>query len=524
MVTQASPSVIRPVTPGDLSLGRYGKLGQSSAADTQAWHDVFLDIIAAGGGTVRVPPGVLQIESPAILTADMGTSDVNGISILGSGRSRTVFETQSGLFDWRQASARDIGFLARDLSVSMAAGGNNGDIFYLEQVEGGISRQEDAVFENIAIWPKDRTVDYFTNGIVAKNLFWPTVRGSQIANPYGPGVSTATQHQGNACINVDGSYGPQIIDTKCWGAARGISYVVTANPGGEGGLVRNCVLDSDVGLYAESAGTEPGLDIIQTHFNCAAKGIHLVRKKLVKIRDCLMYAEEADPYTDIALENCQDVSISNMTFFFVGNTSRTNVSADASCARVQSNALHHLADGTAYSLAGSDHQIINPYYGAALDTRVVNTSAGLVVKHLKPNRVRAVLSANAAVSNATPTTVTWDTTSIEEEGNWVGATPYETFVVPANAGINRIKARANIQWTNNSTGGRECWFTVGGVRVEGIGQSRQLAAGSSYQSVETAELDVVGGEVIRLIVQQDSGVSLNIVPGPATWIEIAAVG
>lgn len=35
---------------------------------------------------------------------------------------------------------------------------------------------------------------------------------------------------------------------------------------------------------------------------------------------------------------------------------------------------------------------------------------------------------------------------------------------------------------------------------------------------------VAGGEVIRLIVQQDSAVSLNIVAGPATWCEIVAVG
>lgn len=129
-----------------------------------------------------------------------------------------------------------------------------------------------------------------------------------------------------------------------------------------------------------------------------------------------------------------------------------------------------------------------------------------------------------AVSDATVTTITWDTTAFEEEGNWAGATPYQIFTVPANAGVTRIKARANIQWTDNSTGGRECWFTVDGVRVEGIGQSHQLAANSSYQSVETAEISVAGGEVIRLIVQQDSGVSLNIVAGPATWCEIVSVG
>ena len=524
MVTQASPSVIRPVTPGDLSLGRYGKLGQTMSADTQAWHDVFLDIIASGGGNVIVPPGILQIESPVVITADLGTSDINGITVTGQAANRTIFECGAGLFDWRNAGARDIGLQMRNFGIKMAAGGNNGDLIYVEQVEGGLSRQEDVLIENVKIFPADRLTDYFNNAITLKNMYWPTVRGCQIANPYGPGVSPAMQHQGQSCIRVDGSYGPKILDTKMWGGQIGISYVVTAAPGGEAGLIHSCVIDSHVGALISSTGVEPGLDIIQTHFNCSSKGMHIIGKKLVFIRDCLLYAEELNPYTDIALENCWDVSISNITFHFTGNTSRVNVSTDAACVRVQCDRLRHMADGTAYNLAGSDHQIIHPYYGASLDTRVIDASTALTVKPLKLSRVRSVLAANVAVADATPTTMTWDTTAFEQEGNWVGATPYQAFTVPVNAGITRIKARANIQWTNNSTGAREAWFTVGGVRVEGIGQSRQLAAGSSYQSVETAELDVVGGEVIRLNVQQESGTGLNIISGPATWCEIIAVG
>lgn len=377
-----APAVIRPVTPGDLSLGRYGAIGTgSSSVDTQAWQDVCQDVFDAGGGIVRVPPGRFLIEAAGFTsTQDIGDAEGNGVTIQGAGDLNTVFETEGKLFDWETPTARDIALQMMGFSIHMATAGDNGTLVRATQVEGGLSSTSRVHVQNVSVRPASSVYEtaYFDTAFLVNNVYWPKFVDCEITQPRGGAVTLATTQLGSACIDLDGCYGPEIYRIKAWGAARGLSYDVTANPGGEGGYIRDSVfVHNIVGAYVRSAGTEPALEISGSHFNNKDTGLHLIQKKLVDISKCLFYNVETSAYTDVLIDNCDIVNVDYSRFHFGGNTSRKHIHVTGGSTNSFFRHNIHNSDGTAHELdSGTDTiDIFRPWYGPEVDTQVNNLGA-----------------------------------------------------------------------------------------------------------------------------------------------------
>jgi|GEM_PF-7007704 len=80
---------------------------------------------------------------------------------------------------------------------------------------------------------------------------------------------------------------------------------------------------------------------------------------------------------DLKLENCQNVNIDFLTFWFGGNTDRVNVDIDTDCSVITASNTSHNCDGTGWRLAsGADDILIDrAYYSAENDTTVTDNGA-----------------------------------------------------------------------------------------------------------------------------------------------------
>lgn len=507
-IVQANGQTWRP--DGEVTPYHFGAKGDNEANDSPAFQAMFDWVMREGGWEeIYLPKGQFVIETRITSAANPApaTSLTRGLRVRGAGAGCVIVNKNAeGFFAWLNLSARNIRAHMTGFSVEMANGGNNGTIIELSQVPGGIARVPAVMIEYVHIFPRDRLVDYYTQGIKIIGCFWPRVYQCTVANPFGPNVTTATQHQGEVGINVDECYGPQVVSTKVWGAARGFSYDVQSNPGGEGGLIDDCVFDSKVGAYIRAAGKEPGFDIIATHFNCAEKSIHLINKKLCNIRDCLVYSEELGPFVDIDIENSEDITVRNMRFHFTGNPNRTHIRTDINCHRIFIEQCKHRANAVAMDLHGQQIFVTEPHFETMVTTQIIDRGvAGLFVKNIRPYFAQRSLSAPQSIPDITETAVAWDV----NDGNFgFGAAPSSTITIPANMGIRRVRLTVQTRWGNNSTGQRAVRFTKNGAAFAGGVRSSKQANGLTYDTI-TCDVDCTDGDVFRALVSQTSGVAQN---------------
>lgn len=510
--------------PKGFNIRAFGALGDGSTDDSAAIQKAW-DWILDGNADyepLHIPMGRFVVNSQVTSTADSyNGSEKYGLKIYGDGPGSVLVNTNStGCLKWTQASARDVRVHGKDFSIEMAAGGNNGDLLHFAQNPGGLSRQEDLLLENVQIYPADPTTDYYTNGIVATGLYWPTLRNCQIANPYGPGVTTATQHQGTAAFNVENSYGPQAYNCKLWGGSYGVYYDSVDS---EGGTFIGNVFDNDIGIYVNSTAVEPGLAIGDNHFNCASKGVHIINRKLFEIYGNIWYNEETTAYEDIDLDNCEDGTIDNITFHFGGNALRKNITVDANCERIQITNTKHRAEGTAIELAsGCDEiTIIHPYFTSDVDTRIDDNGAtNLNVTHINPPRWEGALSSSQSISTESDTVVDW-TNEVKDVGGWDHSTTTE-IGVPTDLGIKRVRVTVQTSWANNSTGVRNIRLQKNGSVVQGCPKAHNDASLLSELNMSSGIIDCDGGDTFRVLAYQSSGGALNLNSSANTWFKIEA--
>jgi len=283
---------------GDAMPQHWGAVADGATDDSAAFAGMFDWVLGDGDWrAVYIPAGHYVIESQYSTTADPHNDSAKyGLSVRGAGGGATVIfnKNRDGFFKWVQASANDIRAHFRDLEVRMANGGCNGTLFWLEQAGGGLSRQRDVVFERVNVSSEDLDADYAACYLRINGVYWPLISQCHFGNMIGPGVTTEMQQKGRFGLHLDQCSGFEVIDSKVWGNWYGLRMVEPNIQGAEGGLIKSCVIDSTTGVYVETAGTEPGMHITDTHFNCRDRNVKLVRKKAVMISDNpVWYMEEA---------------------------------------------------------------------------------------------------------------------------------------------------------------------------------------------------------------------------------------
>lgn len=526
----------------------FGAKADGTTDDSPFFSDMFTWVMGGGGNwrEIYIPAGHYLLNQAFSTSVDPhNNSDLYGLSVRGSGPATVLINNNGeGFFHWTTTSSNDIRVFIRNLSIQMAFDGDNGNIIEIRQAGGGLSRQEDAVLENLWIFPKHRednptanppiTANYFNKAISLEGLYWPTIVGCQIANPFGPGVSTSQQHQGFAGISVVNSYCPQVIRTRVWGGNYGFYFDEVDDTdrfdGPEGGLIWYCVFDSNIGAYINADTREPGFEITKTHFNCSEAGIVMKNRQAVNINDCLLYCEEQqNNYTDILLENCIDATIKNTQFHFVTNPphlARTNIRLDATCRNIFLEENKHRSTGTALSFeTGSGPLFLNrPFFGSDITSTGLDSLPSpldLRISPLAGPRVVLTLPTTQTISHNTATDVAWNEV-YEEIGNWgIASLPSTVVTVPADQGIRRVRVIAQVRWSSNGTGFRELKVTKNTLSVAGTGKVTNRAIGLTETQV-TGEFNVQDGDAIRLVVRQNSNADRTI--GIAdTWMIVEQI-
>lgn len=228
---------------------------------------------------------------------------------------------------------------------------------------------------------------------------------------------------------------------------------------------------------------------------------------------------------DILLIGCNTVRIdSNIFEYQPASAKRINVlihSGNANCSVM--NSRH---DTNSYAVAigkgSTGTELLHNSHGTGM-TQVLDGASDTIYKSGRARSCRLVKTAGLSIPHlsSTPTTITWDSKDWDTEGFWLGSG--DSIIVPKNRGIKRVRITANAVFTASASGSRMIEVSYDGVYSEnGNGYRAQPAASVNFPSGigTTCELKVVGGDVIRIAVAQDSGATLYIGAGTAaeTWV------
>lgn len=523
--TQATPAVIRPVTPGDISLGRYGIIGQGNETnDTAAFHDACQDVFDAGGGIVKVPPGRFLIGSPFVSTQDIGSPDGNGVVIEGVSPVNTIFETKTGLFSWTQTN-RNVSAEFRNFGMHMATDGNNGTLINVTQPSGGLASNSRCKATNLTARAADAVYNtgYADKVIDFSNTYFPHIEECNFTQPRGSGIPDSVTQSGTCLIDVEDTYGPRVLYCRLWGSPYGIYHnrsTGVGELGGEGGRFNfNEIVHNTISIYSNGGGgQEPGFIAFSNHINAYTYGIHAVNLRLVMIRDSHPYNVTTNPYIDFYLQNCDVSHITGNQFHYGGNTNRVNIQVDSNCnlTNIADNIHNCAGKGHVFENGSGDIYLSGPMKNNELNTLIDDQGASnLNTIHKQKLVLKWKLSEAEQVATDSDVVLDWD---VEAENTYNFGSPGQQIQVPSGLGITTAKIEIGLTWENNSTGVRSVRLTKNNTSPDDVVDETRNAAFLSNSTIN-GEMAVTEGDVLRVIVRQSSGATLDL-SYPETFIRV----
>jgi len=120
------------------------------------------------------------------------------------------------------------------------------------------------------------------------------------------------------CFNLEETYSPTIVNSRCWNSKIGLNLISRHNPGPEGLMVSHSkFVNTQIGINIDFISKEPGGFITENHINAIKYGIKVKNRKFLIINENLMYRHEKSiDYQDISLNNVTDSIISNNIFHY----------------------------------------------------------------------------------------------------------------------------------------------------------------------------------------------------------------
>ena len=259
----------------------WGAVGDGSTDDAPAFASMFDWVMGNGNFRKILLPenNTFAVESQYVTTADpYDGSESNGIEMVGQGKSSIIkIKNSDGFFKWTQSSGRDISAQFVNFGILLANDGSNGVPIWLEQSAPGLSRHTEARFERIDVFPEDITGNYAVAAFRVKNMFFATFTECNLNSNFE--TIREKMYQSRFGIDVSGSYGWRILNTRIWGCRTCVHADEPNFVGGEGGEINGGILDGDVGLYAFTPGAEPAITIDNVAFNCGTRSVWLDGRK-----------------------------------------------------------------------------------------------------------------------------------------------------------------------------------------------------------------------------------------------------
>lgn len=134
--------------------------------------------------------------------------------------------------------------------------------------------------------------------------------------------------------------------------------------------------------------------------------------------------------------------------------------------------------------------------------------------------VLARISVNKALVSAGYTYVVWDNVLYDQFNVWDGTSG---FVVPSWA--KHVRIRGSARFSGNSSGSRAAGIRKNGADVTGAAWSigNSSGTGPCSREVISGVIPVVSGDLMQMMVYQNSGATLNLEPGAVqqhTWVNL----
>lgn len=337
--------------------------------------------------TIRVPDGDYSLESRIVSTTDTTNKDIS-ITFEGDSTQGTniIVNNPNGFLRWVKTnyglffSAKTLTILSGYATFSGATGLSSGNAIELQQATSGNRYYRHYHIHDVNIRSKSLTGfnDRFTKSIAITGGGRPLIENTYISSVYT--VVRSDSWVGLVGIDLIDVYSPVVLNGNVWGNEFGIRYLNNNDPGAEAGTFRNLNLDADKGFTTSTPSVtgEPGLILDNVSTNCGNYSYSIRGRKFVKITNAWLYNETTSgSYTDIFLDNVDDVLISGITYTFNNLSNRTCVrivdnSGDSKNIRIIENTFD--CNGVAISTSATgvtNVQVSNPNYGSGITDQLV---------------------------------------------------------------------------------------------------------------------------------------------------------
>jgi hypothetical protein len=322
---------------GIYNVAKFGAKGDGLTDCSKAFQRAMDAIVEEGSGQLFIPKGSFLIKKQIVAP---NCKQIN-ISIvgLGLGISNIFCDNETGVFQFSFLNINSQ-FTIKELSL-FAIRPNAGTAFDFCFLKKGNAHHRALMMQNVEMRGKDIGKDYFSIGVKADNIWRPLFTSVIFAGPFGKDISTdlskeSLSYKAKVAFDVSHSYAPRFVNCYAWAAEIGYKMVDEDEQGAEdGALLNSFAVECGTGVDVFSKGVEPQLLIDGGHYNCRDYGLKINGRKFVNIINCLMYnvdRQSVNPnYTDIYLENCNNVILSANIFQFPGNINRQNIVVGNKC-------------------------------------------------------------------------------------------------------------------------------------------------------------------------------------------------
>jgi hypothetical protein len=333
-------------------------------------------------GTLHIPSGRYYLDEPIALT-NLIWFDGHGFTIEGDGPMQTQIIVQNPTAGFSFEIER-VGLMVTMRNMRLVAdqpGIKNA--IKITSPDRGATHHRQVIMEDIDIGGVDGVPpqeNYFNDAIRLFGIHRPYLENIYITGAYGPD-SQERWYDMNSCYDFEDTYGPVLVQVRCWSASNGLMYytnkpVGTAGP--EGGIVEeSAFVEVGRGIYVKSMAQEPHFTVIDSHINAEEVGIEVDGRRFVSLTNNLFYRRAHDGhYNDIELNGVERSSITNNIFHA---PFRQNDLADATRSMIQLNSLPvQVANGNTDTYTSTDI-LVNGNIFAPEGQPVDNNTGGMVL-------------------------------------------------------------------------------------------------------------------------------------------------
>jgi autotransporter-associated beta strand protein len=309
---EAVPGALRYHVEMDIDVTAYGAIPGDGLDDAEAFHSALTDLVALGGGTLRVPPGDYDFASRREI-------DLEGraVEIAGHGKGVSVLRCNNaeGIW-WFNNSSGDSALVIRELTLTPNTGGSAGTALRIDNPS--LSADPDLCsleMRSVDFVPPNYLVDYFLRHVQAVRLknavfddvFVHGVRGSDWdggwkLSEYGFYLSEGDGAAFVNCYSKNNRYGYWLHDYK--------GAVVFDRSNG---------VQNERGIRVKAIATEPcTVDVLYCHINTFVNNLRVINADRVRVVELASYVQNSIPnpdwFKDIVINDCTDVLISGCAF------------------------------------------------------------------------------------------------------------------------------------------------------------------------------------------------------------------